>query len=321
MSSLGDYGKMAKPRAVEEWGDTYLIRPLGYLVVQLLRNTPLTPTMVSGLAVLAGWWTAWIYYLSNRGGGDTSLALLAALTFLLHSALDSADGQLARLRGQTSRLGSIIDGFCDNLAFLSIYIAIVAGTWVRMPQYGIIVTLLAFLAACSHSLQSSLAEYQRSLYLMAVHGKGDRFDAYSEKRGADSRSAGNIFVLFLQTIYAQYCRQQRALLPSTCRLERKIAAILDERPELAGDVAGIYERHQRPMLPGWALLASNSHKAGIILSAFVAVRSGSFWVGLGMGWYFIYDIGLNLVMAWLIHRQVPADRCTMAEISALTESP
>ena len=53
--AVADYRRMAKPRAVEEIGDIYLIRPLGFLLVQFLRRTPLTPTMVSVLAVLAGW--------------------------------------------------------------------------------------------------------------------------------------------------------------------------------------------------------------------------------------------------------------------------
>jgi len=307
MTFLDDYRKMAKPRAVEEWGDIYLIRPLGYLFVQVLRHTPLTPTMVSGLAVLAGWWTAWIYFLADSSGGDSALAFFAALTFLLHSALDSADGQLARLTGRTSILGRIIDGFCDSLTFFSIYVAIAASAWVRTPRYGIIVTLLALLGMYAHSLQSSLVEYQRTLYLMAVHGRMDLVESSPEGNGSLYRSDGGLFAVFLRTLYIRYHRQQRAFLPTTARLEERVTALLEKHPERLPEVARVYEHLQRPMLRGWSLLASNSHKLGIMLSAFIPIVPGSFWSGLGMGWYFFYDIGLTVVMAWLIHRQVPVD--------------
>ena len=127
--AAADYRRMAKPRAVEEVGDIYLIRPLGFLFVQLLRRTPATPTMVSVLAVLAGWWSAWLYFESNRLGMVPALAALGGLALLLHSALDSADGQLARLKSMQTPLGRVVDGFCDNLSFLAIYVAIVLGHW------------------------------------------------------------------------------------------------------------------------------------------------------------------------------------------------
>ena len=82
-SGMDDYRKMAKPRAIEEVGDIYLIRPLGYLFAQLFRFTPVTPTMVSFLSVAAAWWTAWLYYRSNAAGGIVSLSLLAAFAFLM----------------------------------------------------------------------------------------------------------------------------------------------------------------------------------------------------------------------------------------------
>ncbi len=49
-----DYAKSAKPRAIEGIGDIYLIRPLGFLLVEGFRRTPATPTFVSILAVPGG---------------------------------------------------------------------------------------------------------------------------------------------------------------------------------------------------------------------------------------------------------------------------
>jgi len=319
VSRLEEYGRMAKPRAIEEVGDIYLIRPLGFLIVQVLRHTTVTPTMVSFLAVLAGWWTAWIYYRSNLAGGDVGLALLAALTFLFHSALDSADGQLARVTGRTSPLGRLVDGFCDSLAFLSIYVAIVMSFWARSQDYRITVALLAAAAVYTHSLQSSLTEYQRTLYLYCVHGKRDIIDSDPRNMEKAARREGSLFAWVLHTLHIQYYRQQRVFLPSTARLERYVTDLLARLPRNNKDVAAIYDRRQRPTMPGWALLAPNSHKIAIILSAFLPLYGGSFWGGLGMGWYLIYDLGLNAVMVWLIRRQGPVNEGTMEELRRLDE--
>lgn len=320
MSRLrNEYRQMSKPRAVEGVGDLYLIRPLGFLIAQVLRHTPLTPTMVSTLAVLAGWGAAWFYYLSDSAGGVPGLAVAAALALLLHSALDSADGQLARLTGRTSELGRIVDGFCDSLAFLGIYVAIVAAYWVRADGQVILVALLAVAAAWSHAVQSSLVEYQRTLYLFAVHGRRDMADAARDAAAAEA-GEGKGVAGFLQKLHARYYRRQQTFLPTTARLEKYVLAWAEAHPGKKDKLAAAYDRCQRPGLPGWTLLASNIHKAGIAVAAFLPVADGSFWSGLGMSWYLLFDLALNFAMAVLIVRQRSRDERTMAAVEAIESS-
>jgi phosphatidylglycerophosphate synthase len=310
-----DYRAMAKPRAIEEAGDIYIIRPLGFLIVQLLRRTPATPTAVSVLAVLAGWWSAWLYYDSNRQGGVPALAALGALALLLHSALDSADGQLARLKNMHTPLGRIIDGFCDNLSFLAIYVAIVLGFWQRSPDHRLTVVLLALAAAVSHSVQSSLVEFQRTLYLHCVHGRGEIVDSHPER--LKRKAAPGAVAALLQGLHRAYYRQQRFYLASTARLERQIVHWRHANPRLLPTLAERYEASHRPLLPFWALLASNSHKVGIVVAAFVPVVGASFWGRLGMGWYLVYDLLLNLALLWLLPAQHRVDRALAASLEQL----
>lgn len=308
---------MAKPRAIEGLGDIYVIRPLGFLFVQLFRRTPVTPTMVSFLAVLAGWWTAWLYYRSNAAGGIPSLGAAAVLTFLLHSALDSADGQLARVTGRTSELGRIVDGFCDSLAFLSIYVAIAVSTAQRLGEHQAALAAMALVATFTHSLQSSLTEFVRTLYLYAVHGKRDIVESDPRNIAAAARRQGGFFAALLHTLHLQYYRQQRAVLASTARLEALVVETLERHPRRRGELARVYEGVQRPALKGWTLLAPNAHKVGMALAAFLPVAEGSFWGGLGMGWYLVYDLLLNAVMGVLILRQRSVDGKTMRAVRGL----
>lgn len=317
-----DYATMAKPRAVEGVGDIYLIRPLGLLVVELLRRTPVTPTMVSLMAVLAGWLSAWLYYQSGRQGMVFDLAVLAAFAMLLHSALDSADGQLARLKKMSTPLGRIVDGLCDNLAFGGVYLAICASYWSRSSEFRLRIAALTALAAMSHSVQSSLVEYVRTLYLHCVHGRPDIVDAQPER--LRRTSAPGAVATMLRAVHEVYYSQQRFVLRSTAELEQNIARWRTERPLLRQELASRYKASHRPLLPCWALFASNSHKLGIVLAGFVPVWPGSFWAGLGMGWYLVYVLALNAAAFVLLPAQRRADRRLSNELddraSALAEA-
>ncbi len=311
---------MAKPRAVEGVGDIYLIRPLGFALVQVLRRTPLTPTMVSFLAVAAGVWTAWLYYRSNLAGGVPALAAAAALVFLLHSALDSADGQLARVTDRTSELGRIVDGFCDSLSFLAIYVAIALSTVERTGEYHLVLAAMTAAAVLSHSLQSSLTEYARTLYLFAVHGKRDIVDSDPRRVASVAAREGGLFARLLHRLHLGYYRRQRSMLPTTARLESLVIGWLGRNPGRQKELAGVYRRIVGPSLPGWTLLASNVHKGGIVVAAFLPVGQGSFWRTLGMGWYLVFDLLLNVVMAALIVRQRGIDGRAVAAIKDLGEA-
>jgi phosphatidylglycerophosphate synthase len=245
---LADYRKMAKPREIEEVGDVYLIRPTGFLIVQLLRRTAATPTMVSALAVLAGWWTAWLYFDSNRLGNIPSISLLAFLAFLLHSALDSADGQLARLTGRHTPLGRLVDGFCDSLVFIAIYVAIVVGHWQRVGDYQVSITILGALGLVSHSIQSSLTEYQRTLYLFYVFGKRDIEESDPAHLEGVVQATGGRFARLLHALHLVYYRQQRLFLRSTLRLEAFVREWTRKHPDKTAVLQETYARNQRGIM-------------------------------------------------------------------------
>ena len=110
-----DLAKVGKPPEVEGVLDLYLIRPGGFLVARSLRSTPVSPNALSVMALATGWLAAFLFMQTASKGNEPSWAVLAALALLVHSIFDSADGQLARWRQQSSELGRIIDGICDYL--------------------------------------------------------------------------------------------------------------------------------------------------------------------------------------------------------------
>src|SRR5690348_6610861 len=86
--------------------------------------------------------------------------------FIVSDILDSADGQLARLRGTSTRTGRILDGVSDNLRFVNLYAHLLVRIW--LMGYGWPGALLVAFAGLSHSFQSAAAD-RKSTRLNSSH--------------------------------------------------------------------------------------------------------------------------------------------------------
>lgn len=161
-----------KSKDTEENIDIYFTRPIGLLWARLFNRFGVHPNTVTYLSILLGV-GAGLCFLSPsyRLGGTTGLMWNIAGVLLLMWAnfFDSADGQLARMSGKTSRFGRILDGAAENIWYLSIYICLVVRLW---PEWGI----WGFLLFCIegfvlHANQSRMADYIRNSYLHIQNGQ------------------------------------------------------------------------------------------------------------------------------------------------------
>ncbi len=88
----------------------WLHRPLAYAFVALVFRTPMTPNMITLLAIAAGV-ASGAFFLTG-----TATAMVAAGALLWISAiLDGADGILARAKKMQSEFGRAIDGAADSI--------------------------------------------------------------------------------------------------------------------------------------------------------------------------------------------------------------
>ncbi len=111
----------------------YINRRIGRVLAALAFRAGWTPngvTLVSAvhtflaiallIALLATWWSG----------------LLIAILFVLGYAWDSADGQLARLRGGGSLAGEWLDHFVDAVKIASLHLAVLLGLQLHTPLAG-----------------------------------------------------------------------------------------------------------------------------------------------------------------------------------------
>ncbi|MEA3003455.1 MAG: hypothetical protein QOH81_2243 [Sphingomonadales bacterium] len=305
-----------KPEEVEGFFDRNFYTPLGGWVAARLSRTRLTPDHVSWLSVAAAALAAAAYLVPSLAG-----ALAATGLFLASGVLDSADGQLARATGRTSELGETLDGFCDTLSFGLVYLA-AAILFVRDGGSPALVVAIGFLAGLSHSIQSSLVDFERQLFIHFVTGRGrvlreDPALLRCEQRAAKARGEGR-WPQALRAMRLGYCGRQRRWLAGSVALldlhRRRVAPFPDRQRWFAT----LYRRHMGGMLKLWTLLAPNSHTFGVLacgLAPFLMPDLPALRWGLPL--VFAFDLALNLPLALLILLQRRTDGILAGEIEAL----
>ena len=99
---------------------------------------------------------------------DLWLNVIGMFLLIWANTYDSADGQLARMTGQFSYIGRILDGACGDIWFITIY----ASLCLRLtPEWGLWIWVLAAVAGFCHSKQASVADYYRNFHLFFLKGK------------------------------------------------------------------------------------------------------------------------------------------------------
>lgn len=108
--ALPPFSSLLKSREVEDPVNIWVHRPLAYAFVKLIFRTPMTPNMVTFLAILVGVGAGACFLVG------TKTAMVWGGAMLWTSAiLDGADGILARAKNLQSEFGRAIDGVADMI--------------------------------------------------------------------------------------------------------------------------------------------------------------------------------------------------------------
>lgn len=114
-----------------EWAMAVLYRPPALLIAWACQYLPVTPTMITVCGILLLPLMALAAALLTPG---VALAVVAGLA-MLFMILDCADGTLARITGQTSRLGQYLDTTAD-LAYRAVFYGAAGYVLARHPEAG-----------------------------------------------------------------------------------------------------------------------------------------------------------------------------------------
>ena len=173
-----------KSEDTEEWLDVHFTRPIGLAFALLWKRLHVHPNVVTFISIFLGIGAGWMFYYPDLTHNIMGIILLMFANFC-----DSTDGQLARLTGQKTLIGRMLDGFSGDVWFLAIYLAIVFRIWNTPIPFTDIPWSFAGLLICSiagficHSQQCSLSDYYRQIHLYFLLGKnGSELDNYESQK-------------------------------------------------------------------------------------------------------------------------------------------
>lgn len=213
MNAQSDFRASLKSLDTEENIDIYFYRHLGWFWAKIARRLHITPNAITIASIFIGIAAGVCFYPANILVNIGGLLLL-----VLANSFDSADGQLARLTGQYSRLGRILDGLAGDFWFVTIYVCICLRSIHTIGFFGLhpwTIWLTALLAGASHVVQAALADYYRQMHLQCINGKSELETSAHIRQNAAKASGAKRLML---KAYALYTRCQELLTPQAGKI-------------------------------------------------------------------------------------------------------
>ncbi len=207
-----------KSQDTEEFLDLWFYRPLGFRCALFFRNRHIHPNIVTIISILLGAGAGICFAQENLRWN-----ILGMLLLMWANLYDSTDGQLARITGQKTRWGRILDGFAGDVWFFFIYAAIaVRTTFQPIPfapeyQWGVLIWIMcSFAGFWVHGSQCQLADYYRNIHLYFINEvNGNEFDNSDAQRQQFKETSwkGNFFWKIFLHFYIDYTANQERMSP------------------------------------------------------------------------------------------------------------
>ena len=253
-----------KGRAVEEWVDLHFFRPIGIRIARGLLPSGVSADQVTLWSLLIGLVAGHLFAYQDRWTN-----FIGFLLFIVSDIFDSADGQLARLRGTSTRFGRALDGINDNLRFVNLYFHLIyrlihAGWW--WPG----AFLLVCAAGLAHTFQSAAIDFVRNAFLRIGVGDGGELDLPED---LDAGPRGTPLERFGARVYRDYVLRQAQLFPRSVKLIRLL-----RRTSVTESFRAEYRARQEVVLPLCAWLGQNIRFLLVGVAAVAARISVFLWV-------------------------------------------
>lgn len=216
-----EYRNSLKSSDTEEWFDLIFYRPIGFAWAVIARKLGIHPNAITIASIFIGIGSGIAFYYNNLW-----INVLGMLLLIWADSFDSADGQLARMTKQYSRLGRILDGVSSDIWFIAIYVAIclrenVTSDFFMAHRW--MIWVLAVIAGICHAQQAAMADIYRQFHLFFLKGKSgsELEDAQLLWKKYHAMSwRHDFFSKLVMLFYANYTRTQERCTPQMQRLRK-----------------------------------------------------------------------------------------------------
>ncbi|HYK82361.1 MAG TPA: CDP-alcohol phosphatidyltransferase family protein [Gemmatimonadales bacterium] len=253
-----------KGRPVEEWVDLHFFRPIGFRIARALQPTGVSADQVTLWSLLIGLVAGHLFAYQDRWTN-----VLGFVLFIVSDVFDSADGQLARLRGTSTRFGRALDGINDNARFVNLYFHLIyrlvhAGGW--WPG----AVLLVAAAGLAHTFQSAAVDFVRNAFLYIGMGEQGELDLPEDLEAIRGRTP---LERFGARVYRDYVLRQSQLFPRSVRLVRMLRGT-----SVPASFRAEYRARQALVLPLCAWLGQNIRFLLLGIAALAGHITAFLWI-------------------------------------------
>jgi hypothetical protein len=276
------FARSLKPVETEEPLDLFVYRPLSFLLVMVLRPLPISPNAITALSMATGLAAGVFFGTATRTG-----ILCGSLLLLLSNIFDCADGQLARVRGTSSRLGKTLDGLADIVVCLSVTAGLCCGlvrssgvsAWVWV-LYGIGMIL-------SWLLQIHLFDFFKNELIFYTipeyHETLESLESLRAQRQALRNAAGKKVQEILLSAYIFFYATQASFLRLILPLRyRGYLGWYRNNPQVPQTekeaMRRNYRHYNRLLVRGWSLIGGTGHTTVLIIAPLFGRLNLALWI-------------------------------------------
>ena len=313
MSKFSDikqqYKSSLKSMDTEETLDLMFYRPIGYMWAVLCAKVGITPNAITIASIFLGVAGGILFYFGEPQ--DLWLNYVGMFLLVWANSFDSADGQLARMTKQYSRLGRILDGLSGDFWFVAIYFAICfrvnETSEFFMQHWSGWIWILAILAGGCHAKQAAMADYYRQFHLYFLKGKeGSELDSVDQldKDFAAVPWKGHFWKKVTMMFYRNYTANQEVMTPSMQTLRRKLKTLFGD--DIVPDqFRNDFRLKSKPLMKYTNMLSFNTRVIALFISIIVRMP----WL------YFAFELTvLNLMLVYMILRHESICRSFIAKL-------
>ena len=288
-----DYKATLKSMDTEETFDLIFYRPIGYCWALLAKKLGVTPNAITIASIFLGVGAGACFYFDNIWWN-----LLGVFLLVWADSFDSADGQLARMTKQYSRLGRILDGMCGDIWFAAIYLAICLRENVTsefFSHHHWVIWVVAIATGICHAVQAAMADYYRQFHLLFVNGReGSELDSAADlwKKFHSLSWRHDFFQKLTLAFYTNYTTGQEKRTPRMQAFRRLLKSKYND--EIPSDLRAKFRKLSKPLMKYTNILSFNT-RTFALFAAILIFR---------MPWlYFAFELTvLNIIMIYMIWR-------------------
>lgn len=287
------YRDSLKSMDTEEHIDLAFYRPIGYAWACLAKKLGVTPNAITIASIFLGLGAGVLFYFP-----ELWINVIGMLLLVWANSFDSADGQLARMTHQYSRLGRILDGLSGDFWFAAIYVAICLRENVTSEFFMAhhwVIWVMAVVTGLCHAKQAAMADYYRQFHLYFLKGdEGSELEtAFTLKRHLASLSwKKNFWKKLTLSTYTNYTLQQEATAPAMQRLRRELAKRFPDG-KIPSKFREDFRRKSLPLMKYTNILSFNWRTIALFTSLFLTMP----WL------YFAFELTvLNILLIYMVVR-------------------